>query len=67
VKIVLEAIRQLMAPPETNKKKIGFMAKEKGQRIAAWILNTKERFLRQDIHDKRNFFGTFSFIRARNT
>lgn len=28
-KIVFEAIRQLMAPPETNKKKIGFTVKEK--------------------------------------
>ena len=28
-KIVFEAIRQLMAPPETKKKKIGFMVKEK--------------------------------------
>ena len=27
----------------------------------------KERFLRQDMHYKRNFFGTFSFIRSRNT
>jgi len=29
VKIVFEAIRQLMAPPETKKKKIGFTVKEK--------------------------------------
>jgi len=28
-KIVFEAIRQLMTPPETKKKKIGFMVKEK--------------------------------------
>jgi len=28
-KIVFEAIRQLMAPTETKKKKIGFMVKEK--------------------------------------
>jgi len=28
-KIVFEAIRQLMAPPETKKKKIGFMVKGK--------------------------------------
>jgi len=28
-KIVFEAIRQLILPPETKKKKIGFMVKEK--------------------------------------
>ena len=32
--------------------------------MAAWALNAKERFLRQDIHDKRNFFGAFSFIQS---
>ena len=29
-KVVFDAIRTLMAPPETNKKKIGFMVKKTG-------------------------------------
>ena len=32
--------------------------------MAAWALNPKERFLRQDMYDKRNFFETFSFIQS---
>jgi hypothetical protein len=31
-KVVFEAIRQLMKPPEPNKRKIGFLVKEKAAR-----------------------------------
>ena len=31
-KVVFDAIRQLMTPPEPNKRKIGFMVKEKAER-----------------------------------
>ena len=40
-KIVFEAIRQLMAPPETKKKKIGFMVKKKGATYGS--LGTKHK------------------------
>jgi hypothetical protein len=31
-KVVFDAIRQLMTPPEPNKRKIGFLAKERAAR-----------------------------------
>jgi hypothetical protein len=31
-KVVFEAIRELMAPPEPNKRKIGFLVKERAAR-----------------------------------
>ena len=31
-KVVFDAIRQLMTPPEPNKRKIGFLVKERAQR-----------------------------------
>jgi ORF6N domain len=31
-KVVFDAIRELMTPPETNKRKIGFLVKERGAR-----------------------------------
>jgi hypothetical protein len=47
-----------------QRRKSALQLKKNGQRMAAWALNTKERFFRQDIHDNRNFFGTFSFIQS---
>ena len=41
IQTILEAIRQLMAPTETNKKKIGFMVKEK--RATYGSLGTKRK------------------------
>jgi uncharacterized membrane protein len=32
IQMVFEAIRQLMAPPESNKRKIGFLVKERAAR-----------------------------------
>jgi hypothetical protein len=34
IQAVFEAIRQLMTPPAKPRKKIGFVVKEKGQRMA---------------------------------
>jgi hypothetical protein len=31
-RVVFEAIRKLMTPPEPNKRKIGFLVKERGAR-----------------------------------
>jgi hypothetical protein len=31
-RVVFEAIRELMAPPEPNKRKIGFLVKERAAR-----------------------------------
>jgi uncharacterized membrane protein len=32
IQVILDAIRQLMTPPEPNKRKIGFLAKERAAR-----------------------------------
>jgi len=43
-KVVFDAIRQLMAPPEPNKRKIGFMVKESAPRYGrAWDFSSTFR------------------------
>jgi hypothetical protein len=40
-KVVFDAIRQLMTPPEPNKRKIGFLAKERAARYGSGRFNAR--------------------------
>jgi hypothetical protein len=35
-KVVFDAIRQLMSPPEPSKRKIGFLLRERSTRYGEW-------------------------------
>src|SRR5262249_17464518 len=63
IQIVFEAIRQLMAPPEPNKRKIGFLVKERAARYGRAnergknVFVFRARSLGGNRHEKRRGFG----------
>src|SRR5262249_62377539 len=63
IQMVFEAIRQLMAPPEPNKRKIGFLVKERAARYGRAnergknVFVFRARSLGGNRHEKRRGFG----------
>jgi len=53
-KIVFEAIRQLMTPPEKPRKKIGFEVKEKAAMYGSLSPKRKRKLRRHEINDRPN-------------